>query len=664
MTEEEQGEAGRHWPPRFVAVFLACAFLASARAADEKPYPIQALFRGAQYSQMALSPDGQQLAALAPVGGRINLVVMDLDKRGATPVTGMTTRDIVWFTWLNNKRLLVRTGTFGTRALEARGGGLFAIDRDGSEGRQLGEGSDEQMKAGFRAVIRPLSFVRALPRETDDFIAQEVTIDWQRAVPGPLFRINSRTGRRSNISLGQPDTGGSESWVVDRDGVARALTVSSGNRIRIHYRAGPDAPWRKLDEFALGAPGSWQPLAIADDGASLYATSYRDGRDKAAIVRYKPDDNTFGEVVAENSLVDVRRLVQEKEGVLGAAYEADKGGTIWFDESLAAIQRTVDKAFPDSVNLLAPAADHQRVLVTSYSDVSPGAFYLFDRKAAKLEWLADRMPWIDAKRLSPMTPVRYPARDGLEIPAYLTVPKGSSGKAMPMVVMVHGGPWVSGDQWSFNPEVQFLASRGYAVLQLNFRGTTRYGWKHFSSSFKQWGLAMQDDVTDGVRWAIDKGVADPNRICIYGASYGGYAAMMGLAKTPELFKCGINYVGVTDLPFFLTVSWSDYAYSDFISYGAKVMVGDIDRDGEQLKRTSPVELADSIRAPVLMAYGSEDRRVPIDHGTRMKSALDRSGKKYQWMVGEGEGHGFLDMKNKVMFYSAMERFLRENIGAK
>jgi dipeptidyl aminopeptidase/acylaminoacyl peptidase len=331
---------------------------------------------------------------------------------------------------------------------------------------------------------------------------------------------------------------------------------------------------------------------------------------------------------------------------------------------MAAIQKTVDKAFPDSVNQLFPARDHSRVLVYTYSDVSPGAFYLFDGKAGKLEWLVDRMSWIDAKRLSPMKPVRYRARDGLEIPAYLTIPRGSAGKALPMVVMVHGGPWIAGDRWHFNPEVQFLASRGYAVLQPNFRGTTRYGWKHFSSSFRQWGLAMQDDVTDGVRWAIDQGVADPQRVCIYGASYGGYAAMMGLAKTPELFKCGIDYVGVTDLPFFLTVSWSDYAYSDFISYGAKVMVGDVDRDLEQLKKTSPVELADRIKAPVLLAYGGVDRRVPIDHGTRMRAALERAGQKPEWMVGEGEGHGFREMKNKVMFYSAMEKFLGENIGAR
>jgi dipeptidyl aminopeptidase/acylaminoacyl peptidase len=303
-------------------------------------------------------------------------------------------------------------------------------------------------------------------------------------------------------------------------------------------------------------------------------------------------------------------------------------------------------------------------VVVAHSDGLPASFYLFDRKAGKLEWLADASPWIDPKKMSPMEPIRYKARDGLEIPAYLTVPKSSKGKNLPMVVMVHGGPWVSGDEWHFNPEAQFLASRGYAVLQPNFRGTTRYGWKHFSSSFKQWGLTMQDDITDGVQWAIDQGVADPKRICIYGASYGGYATMMGLAKTPDLFKCGINYVGVTDLNLFGTATWSDFAYSEFLKYGLKDMVGDVSADKERLKSTSPVEMADRIKAPVLMAYGSSDVRVVPEHGTRMKSALERLGKKPQWMMVEGEGHGFRDMKNKVMFYGAMEKFLDENIGSK
>jgi dipeptidyl aminopeptidase/acylaminoacyl peptidase len=295
--------------------------------------------------------------------------------------------------------------------------------------------------------------------------------------------------------------------------------------------------------------------------------------------------------------------------------------------------------------------------------MNPGSYYFFDRAKGKLEWLADSMPWIDPKKMSPMTPVRYKARDGLEIPAYLTIPRGSSGKNLPMVAMIHGGPWYSGDEWAFNPEVQFLASRGYAVLQPNFRGTTRYGWKHFSSSFKQWGLAMQDDITDGVQWTVAQGVADPKRMCIYGASYGGYATMMGVIKTPDLFKCGINYVGVTDLDLFTSATWSDFAYSPSLDGEMKDMFGDSVKDAAQLKATSPVLLASKIKVPVMMAYGAADVRVVPEHGFRMKAAMERAGQHPDWMIADGEGHGYLEISNQVMFYGAMEKFLDKNIGA-
>jgi dipeptidyl aminopeptidase/acylaminoacyl peptidase len=367
-------------------------------------------------------------------------------------------------------------------------------------------------------------------------------------------------------------------------------------------------------------------------------------------------------VVAAHPQVDLTDLVERPTGPVGVVYDADRAGVAWFDDKVAGVQTAVDKALPGNVNVLSFSDDRQRYVITSYSDVSPGSFYHFDRTTGKLEWLADRMPWIDPKKMSPMTPVRYKARDGLEIPAYLTVPRGSSGKNLPMVAVIHGGPWVDGDQWAFDPEVQFLASRGYAVLQPNFRGTMRYGWKHFASSFKQWGLTMQDDITDGVQWAIDQGVADPKRVCIYGASYGGYATMMGLAKTPDLYKCGINYVGVTDLDLFLGATWSDFAYSAWLNNEMKGMFGDANTDRERLKATSPVELASRIKAPVLMAYGASDVRVIPEHGFRMRAALEKAGQKPEWMIAEGEGHGYRDPKNQVMFYGAMEKFLDRNIG--
>jgi dipeptidyl aminopeptidase/acylaminoacyl peptidase len=228
-------------------------------------------------------------------------------------------------------------------------------------------------------------------------------------------------------------------------------------------------------------------------------------------------------------------------------------------------------------------------------------------------------------------------------------------------MVIHGGPYVDGDLWGYDPEVQFLASRGYAVLQPNYRGTTHYGWKHWSGGFKTWGLSMEEDIEDGVHWAVAQGIADPKRVAIYGASYGGYATMMGLAKTPDLYRCGINYVGVTDLPLLMTATWSDTSRGEYQEYLAPLEIGDLDKDAKRLHDTSPVNLASRIKVPVLMAYGAADVRVVLDHGTRMKSALDSAGVKNEWMVVEGEGHGFRDLENQKAFYGAVEKFLAANM---
>jgi len=647
---------------RLLALFALLAASCIVMAAEGAP-SIETLFRLPQYSSMQLSPDGEHIAALVPGNGRQNIAVINTKTRKAVPVTGLTERDVVAVRWISSKRLLYSTGSLGIRDEYAGGGGLYAIDRDGSDFRMVGDGGDERMARGTHLVVRFLRVVGTLPGESDDFIAQEVEIDARGATPGALVRVDSRSGRRTPISSGKPESAVNEAWIADSRGVGRVFAASSEGRMRIHYRKAQDASWVRLDEFSVFSGDQWTPLAVAEDDRMLYVSSWK-GRDKAAIVLYDPETKAFGEVLAAHPQVDLSQLVVLDGKVMGVSYEADKGGTAWFDEELARIQGGIDRALPGTVNRLSVSRDRSRFIVTARSDVKPASFYLFDRQAGKLEWLADAAPWIDPKAMSPVKPVRYKARDGLEIPGYLTLPKGSAGKGLPMVVMIHGGPWVPGDTWYYHPEVQFLASRGYAVLQPNFRGTTRYGWKHFSSSFKQWGLAMQDDITDGVKWAVEQGVADPGRICIYGASYGGYATMMGLAKTPELFKCGINYVGVTDLNLFATAHWADYADSEFAKYGMKAMVGDLEGDKERLKTTSPVEMAARIKSPVFMAYGAADRRVVPEHGTRMKSALEERGAKPLWMMVDGEGHGFREMKNQVSFYGAMEKFLAEHIGGR
>jgi dipeptidyl aminopeptidase/acylaminoacyl peptidase len=449
---------------------------------------------------------------------------------------------------------------------------------------------------------------------------------------------------------------------VDAKGVARAFVAQDPNlHTVIYYRASEDAPWKKLDEFNEDSPATWHPRRVAEDNKTLYVSS-RQKSDKTRIYRYDPETRQLGDVVAQHPRVDLNTFLEDNGQVLGVSYNGDYPGSAWFDETMAKVQGVADKAFPDNTNRLDPSRDKSLVLIRSFSDVAPSSFYLYDVKAAKMEWLADGRPWIDPKKMSPMKPVHYAARDGLDIPSYLTVPRDSVGKKLPMIVMIHGGPNVAGDGWGWNPEVQFLASRGYVVLQPNFRGTTRYGWKHFRAGWNQWGLTMQDDITDGVKWAVAEGVADPDRICIYGASYGGYAAMMGVAKTPELFKCAVNYVGVTDLVLLLTARWSDTNRSDFgVAINAR-RIGDVDKDAERLRNTSPVNLASRIKAPVLMAYGGADIRVVPEHGTSMRDALTRAGNPPQWIMANDEGHGFRELENQVMFYGAMEKFLEKNLG--
>jgi dipeptidyl aminopeptidase/acylaminoacyl peptidase len=259
--------------------------------------------------------------------------------------------------------------------------------------------------------------------------------------------------------------------------------------------------------------------------------------------------------------------------------------------------------------------------------------------------------------------VRYKARDGLEIPAWLTVPQGA-GKNLPLVVLVHGGPYLRGGDWSWDAESQFLASRGYAVLQPEFRGSTGFGLRHFNAGIKQWGLKMQDDIADGARWAVAQGYADSKRICIAGASYGGYATLMGLIKDPDLYKCGVDWMGVTDINLMYSPGWFTVTDTSEESkqYNMPVMIGDPEKDAEQLTATSPLQHAARLKQPLLMAYGGEDKRVPLKHGSKFYSAVKETNPNVEWIEYEDEGHGWSLPKNRIDFWQRVEQFLDKQIG--
>jgi dipeptidyl aminopeptidase/acylaminoacyl peptidase len=366
----------------------------------------------------------------------------------------------------------------------------------------------------------------------------------------------------------------------------------------------------------------------------------------------------MGPPVYDHPEVDLDGVwTSKKDGHLIAVhYTTDRPRWHFVDESWEGEQAAIDRALPDTWNDVVEmdAAEHL-ALVCASSDVVPPRYLLYDRTRRTIHDLAQAYPELRPEWMSPMQPIAFPARDGLVISGLLTRPRNAPAGPLPLIVLPHSGP-TSQDVRDWNPEVQFLTSRGFAVLQLNFRGSTGFGTRYQRLGYKQWGLAMQDDLTDGVRWAVAEGIADPARIGIYGTGYGGYAALMGLVKTPELFRAGASFAGVSDI-----IAWLDnvdgYAFSDF---NAPVH-GDTSKDREQLAATSPARQADRIRAPVLIAHGTEDPIVHVDQAHRMIDALEEAGGKLEFHLYEGEVHGFIDERNAIDFYTKLAAFFERHL---
>jgi dipeptidyl aminopeptidase/acylaminoacyl peptidase len=386
------------------------------------------------------------------------------------------------------------------------------------------------------------------------------------------------------------------------------------------------------------------------------------GRDKSAVFVWDFANNKPGDLVAEHPLADISNGLlydEQRRKIIGIAFESMVDEMYYFDEDYARMQATLDASLPGQHVSFSWRGD--RVVAVAHSATQPGQIYFFDTTKRVLEPVFSLMPQFDNKKLSPQTVINYTARDGLNIPAYLTLPAGQAAKALPLVAYIHGGPHAR-DLPGYDPMTQMLASRGYAVLQPQFRMSTGFGWKHHTAGWKQWGLAMQDDITDGVAALVKQGVVDPNRVCIIGASYGGYATMYGLAKDPDLYKCGVNWVGVTDINLLFSVTYSDTSSTPMMDDLGVRMHGDPKTDQAYMKATSALENVSKIKAPVLMAYGSEDVRVPLIHGERMRDLLLKQGNSVEWLVMTGEGHGWAKESNRIKWGETVMSFIDRHIG--
>ncbi len=648
-------------------VALASVGLAMPPAQAEAP-PLRDFFKTAAVQEPKLSPSGRYLAVqMAGPDGRVRLAVIDLQTmQPGKVIAGFTGADVAKHAWINDKRLVfqIRNLVDGTQKVIAPG--LWAVDRDAGNFRQLIY-SDFDNKESTTSHINDRrlegnwAFYRTVSDGSEDVLVVRRPWSNERDTVGvQMSRLNTQTGIRRDLSEGLPEH--VTSWVTDPRGEPRAVTAINQGGKKIYLRQ-QDGRWKLWQDLKSYYDPHAAPYWFSSDGQALALSSFQGFNalfrlsgdamepEQSPLLSMKGYD-FHGQVIVD----------EPTQKLLGVQFETDAPGSAWFDAEMRAMQADIDAKLPTTVNriecLRCLQASH--IVVTSTSDRQPDLYYLYKPADKSLQLIAAQRPEIKAADMGLRDVYRFKARDQLEIPVLVThpVPK-HKGKA-PAVVLVHGGPWVRGTHWTWEPMAQFLASRGYLVLEPEFRGSTGYGWRHFRAGWNQWGLAMQDDLADTVAWAAKQGWIDPQRVCIAGASYGGYAALMGAIQQADIFKCAIDWAGVSDLDLLFNARWSDMS-EESRSYGTRQLVGDPVADAERFKLTSPLQRAADIKLPLLIAHGGQDNRVPAQHATRLKAAM-RPDQALEWVVYPEEGHGWHELKTNEDFWGRVERFLASHIG--
>lgn len=642
---------------------IALVGMTGSATAAAQPPSITAFFKRPQVREPKLSPSGRYLAIQAAVkNDRMALAVIDLQTLAAPKfVAGFSDADIAEHHWVNEDRLVFEISDSPDGSTRVMAEGLWAVDRDGSHYRQL-ISSDKSFvtNTGTHMTDRRLDMnwtLHAVPPDGGN----EIIVRRRRWSTDPestgvqLARLDTRTGLSKNLNQGIPDH--VSRWVLDWRGEPYAVETFRGGKSQFHKRdeQGRWQPWFEDDGYGRRHA---MPEWVGPDGQVLGTHSHGG---YTALFQLDPKTAEHGKepVVVTQGHDYHGRLIFDPEArrLLGIRYETDAMGTAWLDATMKAVQADIDAKLPGTVNLIecTRCLNAMHLIVTALSDQRPPEYHLYKPADKSLQKLAPAPAELRASAMGQRDYHRFKARDGLELPVLVTQPAGGVKGRTPTIVLVHGGPYVRGTHWAWERNAQFLASRGYLVLEPEFRGSTGYGFKHFRAGWKQWGLAMQDDVADTLAWAVKQGWADPDRACIMGASYGGYAAMMGAVTQGGLFKCAVNWVGVTDIGLMGSIHWSDFS-EEWKQYGMKRLVADPDTDAEQMRKTSPLLRAGEIRMPLLVAYGGLDRRVPIKHGTEFRAAL-RADQPIEWVVYPDEGHGWFNLKTHEDFWGRVERFL-------
>ncbi|MBA2547859.1 MAG: S9 family peptidase [Burkholderiaceae bacterium] len=657
------------------AALVTGAVLAQPNSATTvPPLSIEDFLKPAAFAEPTLSRNGKYFAVTIPVNGRRNLAVVDMDTRKGAALTNFRDLDVLNVTWVGNDYILYTLGQFNspTGPGQFDGGGLFMTSRDGKETRKL-SATVRELRGQRQYVYRAYDIYRTLPNSEDEIIA---TGNQRDADSTDLYRLNIKTGRATLLTQNRPEYSGR--WLVDRKYVPRVVTswVRDTQTFIVWYRKDENSQWEELSRYDRSKGPTFIPLTFEADNQTMQV-AYNGGRDTMAIYRYDPNTKKMGELVAEHPRFDMGAdasgssapgVVRDwkSDNIVGYRVRGDRPEVVWTDESYARLQRMIDGALPGTINSFSRTPDGKQLVVQAFSDTSPGKWFLLDEEKKTLEELFDSRPWIKPGQMVEQRPFRLKTRDGLEIPGYYFLPRGHKpGERLPTVLHIHGGPAARADTFGTGygvREAQLLASRGYAVVLPNFRITPGFGGKVYYSGYGTIGRQMVDDHEDAAKWAVEQGFADSERICISGASYGGYATLMALARFPKTFRCGITGLMVSDWSLLVTSTSGDTAHSKAAVASVNLMLG-AKSPSDYSREVSPVNLAEQIKQPVFVYAGADDIRTPIEQTNAMVSALRRAGNPPKKVIVKAEeGHGFGKPENNVELYKEMIEFLDTYIG--
>ena len=614
--------------------FLAILFGVSCDMEKQtRNIPVADFFKNPEKTAFSISPDGKFISYLQPYNDRLNIFVQTADGNNVVRLTSDTSQNIAYYFWANNNELLYLKNSGSDSDL-----GLFAVKKDGTDNRSL---------IGFQNSKIGLITPRAY---NNDIL---VALNMRDSTVFDAYRMNISTGK---LSLLVKNPGNITDFYADSSGKLRLAVTSDGVDETLIYRKTESGDFSPVIKNNFKTSINF--LGFSKDSCIYILTNQN--RDKKALVELNCNTGKEHRELYSNPQVDVSEgsYSRSKNKMVFAGYDSWKKERHYLDRDTKDMFGRLEGLLPDTeIKVTDQDSSGDKFIIRTYTDRNPGTYYLYTRQDNKLKKLGDINSSIKEEEMAPMKPVSYKSRDGLTINGYLTLPLNKPEKNLPVVVMPHGGPSMR-NTWGYNSEVQFLANRGYAVFQMNFRGSTGYGKAFWIAGFKEWGGKIQDDITDGVKWLISKEIADPERIAIYGASFGGFSALHGLCFNSELYSCGASYSGLTNL--FTYVKGIPPYYKPYQEMYFE-MVGDPEKDADYFRNTSPIFHTDRIKVPVLIAQGTKDPRVNVSETNQFVKELKKRKVPVTYILKEDERHFFKKPENRIEFYQQLQTFLENNL---